>query len=116
MDAVSGQIYTLPVMPITDQNGKKIDGFTVPWYRLNQEIEGSNPGDFYRLCIPPTDGRFYYPAEKRRNQENHDAMRAAEHNLDAFWRKVDSNLEVKRHARSFDAASVRPPTGALGRT
>ncbi|GFF99300.1 hypothetical protein IFM61392_00759 [Aspergillus lentulus] len=44
----------------------------------------------------PEDGRFHYPAEKRRNRENVELMRAAERNLDAFWRAVDSHLPVTR--------------------
>ena len=32
----------------------------------------------------PTDGRFYYPSDKRRTKPNTESMREAEHNLDLF--------------------------------
>jgi hypothetical protein len=37
----------------------------------------------------PTEGRFYYPSDKRRTQQNTESMREAEKNLDIFWEKVD---------------------------
>ncbi|KAH9215143.1 hypothetical protein DL95DRAFT_388854 [Leptodontidium sp. 2 PMI_412] len=39
--------------------------------------------------------RFYYPSEKRRTKENHEAMRQAEAELDAFWAKFDSKYKYK---------------------
>ncbi|GIJ99507.1 hypothetical protein Aspvir_001639 [Aspergillus viridinutans] len=44
----------------------------------------------------PEDGRFHYPAEKRRTRENVELMRSAERNLDTFWRAVDSIVPVTR--------------------
>ncbi|PLB33242.1 uncharacterized protein BDW47DRAFT_6308 [Aspergillus candidus] len=38
----------------------------------------------------PTDGRFYYPVDKRRTRETTAAMQQAEAKLDAFWRRVDT--------------------------
>ena len=37
----------------------------------------------------PSDGRFYYPIEKRRSCGNVQALRQAEHRLDAFWQYVN---------------------------
>ena len=42
----------------------------------------------------PTDGAFEYPIAKRRTEANVIKMRAAEFNLDAFWKAVDSGVEV----------------------
>jgi hypothetical protein len=43
----------------------------------------------------PTDGRFYYPSEKRRTSQITNEMRKAEENLDAFWRAVDQHYQKK---------------------
>lgn len=40
----------------------------------------------------PTDGKFYYPVDKRRTKENVDFMRKAESDLDQFWTGVDDIL------------------------
>ncbi|ORY62097.1 uncharacterized protein BCR38DRAFT_394731 [Pseudomassariella vexata] len=37
----------------------------------------------------PTQGRFKYPADKRRNEAITKAIQAAERNLDVFWQKFD---------------------------
>ncbi|KAF7893650.1 uncharacterized protein EAF02_001188 [Botrytis sinoallii] len=37
----------------------------------------------------PAEGRFHYPSDKRRNKQNTESMRKAEHNLDEFWQKMD---------------------------
>ncbi|KAH7319454.1 hypothetical protein BKA65DRAFT_609300 [Rhexocercosporidium sp. MPI-PUGE-AT-0058] len=42
-----------------------------------------------------THKRFYYPSEKRRTKENHEAMRQAEAELDAFWAKFDAKYKYK---------------------
>ncbi|KAG4428513.1 hypothetical protein IFR05_016002 [Cadophora sp. M221] len=39
--------------------------------------------------------RFYYPSENRRTEENHEAMRQAEAELDAFWAKFDLKYKYK---------------------
>ncbi|KAJ5038242.1 uncharacterized protein L3040_007109 [Drepanopeziza brunnea f. sp. 'multigermtubi'] len=41
------------------------------------------------------DIRFYYPIEKQRTKENHQAMRKAEQDLDAFWKKFDTKFRYK---------------------
>ncbi|KAG9319932.1 hypothetical protein KVV02_005532 [Mortierella alpina] len=40
----------------------------------------------------PSNGRFYYPVEKRRTKETTEAMQQAEKNLDDFWEKLDKFL------------------------
>lgn len=37
----------------------------------------------------PTEGRFYYPSDKKRTEQNTESMRKAEHNLDVFWENFD---------------------------
>lgn len=39
----------------------------------------------------PGDGRFAYPVDKKRTQQNTEKMILAENNLDLFWSKFDSN-------------------------
>ncbi|PKY07165.1 hypothetical protein P168DRAFT_302141 [Aspergillus campestris IBT 28561] len=51
----------------------------------------------------PTDGRFYYPVDKRRTRESTAAMQQAEANLDAFWRRVDT-LYTDNNGLSLHAA------------
>ncbi|KAK5627740.1 hypothetical protein RRF57_003455 [Xylaria bambusicola] len=41
----------------------------------------------------PTDGRFKYPAEKRRSESTVNAMRKAERALDKFWTEMQRDLE-----------------------
>jgi len=41
----------------------------------------------------PTDGKFRYPSDKRRTQQNTDAMQEAEKNLDRFWSAFDSRWQ-----------------------
>jgi hypothetical protein len=49
----------------------------------------------------PSDGKFFYPVEKRRTKENTEAMQKAEKTLDAFWEKLDKyilqKIDVSRH-------------------
>ncbi|KAK5720429.1 hypothetical protein LTR17_014986 [Elasticomyces elasticus] len=85
------QLRKFPLKPIEDDAGRHVEGLTVPWIGLLKIIEGSKPSEVCRLGIP-TDSRFYYPVDKRRSRENHEAMR----NLDAFWNLIESNLEVRR--------------------
>ena len=49
----------------------------------------------------PHDGRFRYPADKRRTRENTEAMQLAEKNLDKFW------CEFDRQFKSVYASSPR---------
>lgn len=41
----------------------------------------------------PTDGKFTYPVDKKRNRENTISMQKAERNLDAFWKAADRLLD-----------------------
>ncbi|KAF9139633.1 hypothetical protein BG015_001955 [Linnemannia schmuckeri] len=49
----------------------------------------------------PSDGKFFYPVEKRRTKENTEAMQKAERTLDTFWEKLDKyilqKIDVSRH-------------------
>ncbi|TVY82358.1 hypothetical protein LSUE1_G003449 [Lachnellula suecica] len=49
----------------------------------------------------PLDGRFNYPSDKRRTQQNTDIMREAEKNLDLFWEKVDESYR-KANGKSLE--------------
>ena len=41
----------------------------------------------------PFQNRFYYPVQKRRTKQITEAMRKAEHVLDAFWRNIDLHFK-----------------------
>ncbi|KAF9271414.1 hypothetical protein BGZ68_003676, partial [Mortierella alpina] len=43
----------------------------------------------------PSNGRFFYPVERRRTKETTEAMQQAEKNLDDFWEKLDKVLLPK---------------------
>ncbi|KAJ5391389.1 hypothetical protein N7509_006879 [Penicillium cosmopolitanum] len=43
----------------------------------------------------PSGGKFTYPIHKRRTQENTEALRKSEHNLDAFWASIDQLMVAK---------------------
>lgn len=43
----------------------------------------------------PSDGRFQYPLDKRRNKANTERLRTSEANLDAFWNAVDRMMAQK---------------------
>jgi hypothetical protein len=43
----------------------------------------------------PTDGRFYYPSDKRPTKVTTHSMRKAEADLDLFWEKVDTHYRRK---------------------
>ncbi|KAJ0413255.1 hypothetical protein BJY00DRAFT_64597 [Aspergillus carlsbadensis] len=43
----------------------------------------------------PSHGRFAYPIERRRNEQNVEALRSAEENLDAFWAEIDRLMVSK---------------------
>ncbi|KAF7590995.1 hypothetical protein BBP40_002189 [Aspergillus hancockii] len=68
------------------------------WLEFDKEMEEVPLGD----VGDPSDGRFYYPVDKRRTRETTVAMQRAEASLDAFWNKADSLLinkdGVSQHA------------------
>jgi hypothetical protein len=49
----------------------------------------------------PSDGKFFYPVDKRRTRENTKAMQQAEKHLDVFWEHLDKQLmrrtDLSRH-------------------
>ncbi|KAI9868436.1 MAG: hypothetical protein M1813_005880 [Trichoglossum hirsutum] len=59
---------------------------TTGWAEFNKKFEGSS----LAKLGTPTDGRFFYPVDRRRTRETTEAMRRAEEQLDAFWRAADS--------------------------
>jgi hypothetical protein len=50
----------------------------------------------------PSDGKFFYPVDKRRTRENTEAMQRAEEHLDHLWEKLDSHflkkMDMSQHA------------------
>lgn len=60
-----------------------------PVVKIN--FEGSQ---VYRYA-DPTDGKFNYPAQRRRNKQDVEIMRKAEAHLDAFWEAVDQHYKSK---------------------
>lgn len=58
------------------------------WHQFNKSFEGTS----LALLGNPSDGKFFYPVDKRRTRETTEAMRSAEHNLDRFWERVDKFL------------------------
>jgi hypothetical protein len=66
----------------------------------------------------PTDGKFDYPTNRRRNKQNTELLRKSEANLDAFWEAVDhhyrsriasSQHEMVSHLLCSDRAIQRTP-------
>ena len=51
----------------------------------------------------PTSGRFIYPVNKKRTQENHEMMQVAEQNLDAVWDEYDNHLQKHLCDESIEA-------------
>jgi hypothetical protein len=51
-------------------------------------------------CADPTDGKFDYPVQRRRNRQNVEILRKAEANLDSFWKAVDQHYKSKAIGKS----------------
>jgi len=51
----------------------------------------------------PTDGRFYYPFDKKRTKETTDEMRAAEKKLSAFWLDISKFFRKETGAGLFES-------------
>ncbi|KAF2818287.1 hypothetical protein CC86DRAFT_472923 [Ophiobolus disseminans] len=66
----------------------------IPVLKVN--FEGSQ---VYRYA-DPTDGKFDYPVQRRRNKQNVGILRMAEANLDSFWRAVDQHYKSKAIGKS----------------
>ncbi|KAE8389414.1 hypothetical protein BDV23DRAFT_157235 [Aspergillus alliaceus] len=95
---------------IKDDYMRKVDR----WSEFDKEMEEVPLGD----VADPSDGRYYYPVDKRRTRETTAAMQKAEANLDAFWKKADSLLINKdgvsqqaaiRHLLAKDRVIRRTP-------
>ncbi|RHZ45742.1 uncharacterized protein CDV56_100498, partial [Aspergillus thermomutatus] len=75
---------------------KEYSNLTSGWDKYLVSFEGTS----LAKLGSPEDGRFHYPAERRRNRENVELMRSAERNLDAFWRavltRISGNLQRTR--------------------
>ena len=58
-----------------------------------QMLNALNGQSGYVHLGDPTDRKFYYPVDRRRNKENVETMRKAESYLDAFWVKIDQLMQ-----------------------
>ncbi|KAF2469970.1 uncharacterized protein BDR25DRAFT_325730 [Lindgomyces ingoldianus] len=65
---------------------------------LNTKFEQSN---LYRLA-DPSDRKFAYPTNKRRNKQNVNTMRKAEAHLDEFWNAIDCYYKTKGVSSQHD--------------
>lgn len=64
---------------------------TAPWGKIMTIFSSKGPNASILAKLgAPVDGKFYYPSDKRRSEENTKAMQRAEENLDLFWSKVSS--------------------------
>jgi len=61
---------------------------TQAWPLVGQLFDTWPQADHVRLA-DPSDKKFLYPVEKRKNESTVNAMRRAEENLDAFWDAFD---------------------------
>jgi len=66
----------------------------IPLFRIKFEDTTLN------CYADPSDGKFTYPAHRRRSKENVEAMRKAETNFDEFWRAIDLHYKSKAAGRS----------------
>ncbi|RFU24654.1 hypothetical protein B7463_g11683, partial [Scytalidium lignicola] len=64
------------------------------WAQILTVIQDQSFNSVTRLG-EPTDGRFFYPFQKRRTKENVNMLRKAEANLDDFWDQVDHIMYAK---------------------
>ncbi|KAF9354127.1 hypothetical protein BGX34_011193 [Mortierella sp. NVP85] len=60
----------------------------IQWTNRMQELDMAL-GQTSLADADPSDGKFFYPIEKRRTKENTEAMQKAEKTLDRFWEKLD---------------------------
>ncbi|KAL4898932.1 hypothetical protein BDW74DRAFT_164223 [Aspergillus multicolor] len=77
------------------------DEFNAEYYRrgepMKKILDGLNDNALRRAVelANPTGGKFAYPIERRRSEQNVEALRSAEENLDAFWADVDRVMVAK---------------------
>ncbi|KAK1756346.1 hypothetical protein QBC47DRAFT_184957 [Echria macrotheca] len=73
----------------------RIDGIEKDYSQWDKRLESLNEGlkagnmESVGQLADVSDRRFFYPTEKRRNQQTVEALRKAEQNLDEFWAAVD---------------------------
>ncbi|KUL88450.1 hypothetical protein ZTR_05503 [Talaromyces verruculosus] len=84
------------------------------WKVFLKNFEGTSIGALGAI----DDGRFHYPVDRRRNQENVRLMRVAEDNLDKFWRAVDAFIPISSGATRENAVyeMLSKMSGTLQRT
>lgn len=51
--------------------------------------------------VTPLREKFHYPVDKPRTRLTTEALRAAEKNLDSFWKVVDQHLNASSHSEAF---------------
>jgi hypothetical protein len=78
------------------QFSRRYDALLGPWSRIDQTHRSFEKRELCKLGST-RDGKFEYPADKRRTRVNVDKMRAAETALDKFWDAANSHwLRVAR--------------------
>lgn len=68
---------------------------TRPWGRILAALHETSTSTRTVSLGEPSGGKFTYPVEKRRTKENVEALRSAEHHLDAFWAAIDQVMVAK---------------------
>ncbi|KAF2870536.1 hypothetical protein BDV95DRAFT_619552 [Massariosphaeria phaeospora] len=89
-----------------------------PLYDLKMIVSPAHAGSkFLKLGDLGNPAMFYYPVDKRRTQDNVEAMQTAERNLDALWAKYDGHLRTHLSAETNDVLqAIIPDRGELQRT
>jgi len=77
--------------PRIDRIKASYDDTVKKWIQSHKTFEGT----LLSKLGAPSEGRFFYPVEKRRTRETTEAMRRAERNVDEFWANVDRFLVNK---------------------
>ena len=72
-----------------------------PWRGLHRAFDRQTS---YARLGDPSDGKFYYPVDRRRTTENTEAMRQAESKLDMFWKRIDQLIHD--HVGNLDGTAV----------
>jgi hypothetical protein len=74
------------------------------WGAINQIYGQFNTPQLFKVGNPK-DGKFYYPADKRRTRGTVNAMRSAEAALDTFW--TAANARFRRYIGTTSVALVK---------
>ncbi|KAL4781510.1 hypothetical protein BJX76DRAFT_363528 [Aspergillus varians] len=85
---------------------------TQAWGRMLNAMQDRNLTRAARLA-EPSGSKFAYPIGRRRNQQNTEALRAAESHLDAFWAEIDpvGNLLTQQRILQRTPEWVPVPSG-----